>query len=70
MEVPREGGDAGGQEAGAQPPGASAALQIESLRVPPALRAFRMGNLRVAIFAAGTGAAAPAYDGVLIERAK
>jgi len=63
LEVPGEG------EAAGKGPGAASAPAAPTVSVaPPQVHAFRRGGLNVIVFAAGTEAAAPAYDGVIIER--
>lgn len=42
--------------------------QTAETAAAPVTRAFRVGNLRVVLFAAGGAAPAPAYDGIVIER--
>ena len=54
----------------ADPDQAIALAEAQALVVPPMVRAYRAGGLRIVVFTAGTDAGAPAYDGVLIERAR
>lgn len=67
LAVPNEAG--GASTAGAAP-GApvTPAPAAEMSASPRVEHAFRNGDLRVVVFAAGTAEGAPAYDGVVIER--
>jgi hypothetical protein len=57
------GGQSGQGEASAP-----ASQQAPVLTVtPPRIEAYRIGALRVVVFAAGSNAGAPAYDGIAIE---
>lgn len=64
------GASAGAPAAATSPGGAptTPAPATEMSASPRVERAFRNGDLRMVVFAAGTSEGAPAYDGVVIER--
>jgi hypothetical protein len=69
LAVPRTDGAAAGAPAAAPGPAAPAATPAAPAATPvaPTVRAFRAGDLRIVVFAAGAGDAA-ALDGVRVER--
>jgi hypothetical protein len=64
LAVPAQGSAAGGTPAAS---GQASAAPIAVLVSPATTRAFKVGALRVVLFAAGTDAKAPAYDAIVIE---
>jgi hypothetical protein len=67
LAVPTQGAAAGSAAPATGQPGQPATSMATALVSPPTTQAFRFGALRVVIFAAGTDAKAPAYDGIVIE---
>jgi hypothetical protein len=65
--VPAPGAQAGNAAATATPAPSPAAVTAPP--APPVTQAFLAHQLRIVVFAAGTDAKAPAYDGLVLERA-
>ncbi len=70
-----QAGDSAPAATPAQPPAGAAAAPSAPAPVQPApapvvTQAFQQGGLRLVVFAAASDAAAPAYDGLLIEQAQ
>jgi hypothetical protein len=64
LTVPGQGAPAGQASAS---PAAPAPVSAPPLVAKPVTQAFRVGGVRVVLFAAGTDARAPAYDAIVIE---
>lgn len=67
LAVPAQAGSTGAPAAGQPGRPIGAAAPAAMLVSPASTRAFRVGALRVVVFAAGTDARAPAYDAIVVE---
>ncbi|MFI5306786.1 MAG: hypothetical protein ACHQ53_05515, partial [Polyangiales bacterium] len=70
LAVPQMGAGQATEAAASPPPDAGAVAPNTApaaIAAPPRVQAFQFGALQIVLFAAGAGAAAPAYDGLALE---